>query len=789
MARFQLDRTQSDWFGAYTSDNVASELTAMVCAQNIALRWPFPQKVRIRPDLQLSRTVAESLTTCRSNRCLAQVCRAQGLWLAKKAMVEEVRGHTGNPWNELADALAKHAMINGLNPMKHEFSALQHFATCNHDVNWSWMQTTHPAMTACFPPLVNQQVMSFPDPDRTIPIMPVERQCPPENTDAVRWQLHLKSANVLASEVRDIRSNGSKRTGQRTLRLDQQWHDAGTHVIGVQEARTQAGKTNTPHYMVLASGAKEARAPLYGCELWLHRTMPICHLPDGTPITFEQATVIVQHADPRRLFVEARLHHTVYSFAVLHAPCLGTQTINEISPHAIINQWWEETSLLCHKYLRSPLSWVLVDANAPLEHADNVHVGPHGAESAARHPRDFAAFLPAHGLLAPSTFAHFHPGQTTTWTHANGKRSRKDYVLLPVQSASLITASWVDIDHDNTFSHEDHLPVAVRCEGWISLPDTKRLPAWDEQALLDPIRCQRFRQALTSLPLPTWDVSVDDHAALYEKQLLTLGRQFFAKKPGKTRTVKLLPDTLAAVCFKRQILDLGRQTGEIRDPAFRAELKLVEKEVYRLVRRVIQSHYDSLIHQLQASGDIHDHRMVYRTLQKLGRKKGMAPNGPRPLPLLKMPSGETASTIVEQQHLWLQQFSQIEAGVVTTWDTLCSQHVAQKMENPMDLEPDAFPTAWDVQVLIAKLKRDKVPGPNMLPPALLKAGGEIAARHLSVLFAKASATAREPLLWKGGVLVPLWKGKQAPSLPEAYRSIFIFPTIQQSCITRPSASI
>ena len=111
------------------------------------------------------------------------------------------------------------------------------------------------------------------------------------------------------------------------------------------------------------------------------------------------------------------------------------------------------------------------------------------------------------------------------------------------------------------------------------------------------------------------------------------------------------------------------------------------------------------------------------------------------------------------------------------------------MENPMDLEPDAFPTAWDVQVLIAKLKRDKVPGPNMLPPALLKAGGEIAARHLSVLFAKASATAREPLLWKGGVLVPLWKGKQAPSLPEAYRSIFIFPTIQQSCITRPSASI
>ena len=417
----QLDRTQSDWFGAYTPDNVASELTAMVCAQNIALWWPLPQKVCIRPDLQLSRTVAESLTTCRSNQCLAQVCRAQGLWLAKKATVEEVRGHTGNPWNELADALAKHAMLHGLDPMKHEFSALQHFATCNHDVNWSWMQTTHTAMTACFPPLVNQQVMSFPDPDRTIPTEPVELQSPPDNASAVRWKLHLKSANVLASEVWDIRSNGSKRSGQRTLRLDQQWHDAGTHVVGVQEARTQSGKTNTPHYMVLASGAKEARAPLYGCELWLHRTMPICHLPDGTPMTFDQAAVVVQHADPRRLFVEVSIHHTVYSFVVLHAPCLGTQTANEISPQAIINQWWEETSMLCHKHIRSPLSWVMVDANAPLEQADNVHVGPHGAESAARHTGDFAAFLPAHGLIAPSTFAHFHHGQTTTWTHANGK--------------------------------------------------------------------------------------------------------------------------------------------------------------------------------------------------------------------------------------------------------------------------------------------------------------------------------------------------------------------------------
>ena len=30
-----------------------------------------------------------------------------------------------------------------------------------------------------------------------------------------------------------------------------------------------------------------------------------------------------------------------------------------------------------------------------------------------------------------------------------------------------------------------------------------------------------------------------------------------------------------------------------------------------------------------------------------------------------------------------------------------------------------------------------------------------------------------PLLWKGGTLIPLWKGKEPPDLPSAYRSIFV----------------
>ena len=55
------------WYGASTIDNISGELTAMIAAQNIVLRWPIPANFCIRPDLSLSRTVAISATTCRSN--------------------------------------------------------------------------------------------------------------------------------------------------------------------------------------------------------------------------------------------------------------------------------------------------------------------------------------------------------------------------------------------------------------------------------------------------------------------------------------------------------------------------------------------------------------------------------------------------------------------------------------------------------------------------------------------------------------------------------------------------
>ena len=133
--------------------------------------------------------------------------------------------------------------------------------------------------------------------------------------------------------------------------------------------------------------------------------------------------------------------------------------------------------------------------------------------------------------MVPSTFASIHEGPTTTWTHSTGKKSRKDYILLSQDVAKLASKSWVEVHHDSTFAHEDHLPVVLQCAGWLPTSSTHPTIGWDDRAMLDPAQVDAFQRALRTLPLPAWDIGIDDHAALYEQQLLALGRQFFARKP------------------------------------------------------------------------------------------------------------------------------------------------------------------------------------------------------------------------------------------------------------------
>ena len=336
-----------------------------------------------------------------------------------------------------------------------------------------------------------------------------------------------------------------------------------------------------------------------------------------------------------------------------------------------------------------------------------------------------------------------------------------------VQSSSVCT------DHDGLFDHEDHLPCLLVLEGWHHGLLHPRKQGWDYEAFLDPLNVAQYQRALDSLPMPSWDVSVDDHCDLLESQLHELGQQFFGRRKKTRNRPKLTESTLALIAAKRQFLDLGRATGEIFEEAFKTELALFDKMVKKAVAVDVQAHYDQLITNLESANCLNNSKMVFQILTRLGAKKRATRPVVRPLPLLRDETGTPLLTYAAQQQVWLRKFGEMEAGTMMTLENIKLLNRPGVSANPAEVELALLPDLWTVQRAVKKLKPGKVAGPDGLPSDLVRIGGKPLSTHLAALFAKASIHKTEPIQWKGGRLHPLWKGKKDPRDPNAYRSIYI----------------
>ena len=736
----------------------------------------FPGRVVLRPDLHLSRAIATfDCSTC-SNPILATLIRHLSYCLGERLEVVEVRGHQRHPWNELADRLAKFALSSETSSSLASFILpLHNLATEQFDSHWAWMQHCPRALLHAFPPLCDGQVMQFP-----LSLRRIQKSIPSPHTggtegpDTVQINLKLLTANVLALDTHDDLKQFGRRVGARTQRLDAQWHVQEFNVLGLQETRTPQGVFHSEPYKIWSSGHQALDAICLGCEVWCHRTLPLVTSSSGTTLTLEDFNVIVAFADPRRLIVRFESVSLKFTAVVLHAPCLKRAAGPGHRPLHEVQQWWQCTSQILRTHVRDDLVWYFTDANAPLASAATNLYGLVGAETMNPQGALFEEFLHEHDLLVPCTFEQFHSGATTTWTHPSGTKLRRDYVLASPAAAGLTKSSFVLQDHDSTFEHEDHLPLCLIVDGTLasSGPTQDRL-RWDQDKLQDPALVRKFQAALSTLPLPTWDVNVDDHCRLFETNVLQLARQFFEKTTRSRTRPQLSKSTLSCIAFKRHILDCGRAWGLMQAPDFKTELHAIEKEVKALVHADLQVHYDQVLVRLQEAGDIHNFKEVHRALNRLGARKTKAVTKFQPLPALRKPDGTLASSFTEQQIIWMQQFSEIEAGSQIHWDEL------QRLDRPglgppLDIQSqELFPSPWTLRCSLQKLKRGKVPGLDRLPPDVLKAGAGPLCTQLCALTTKAVAHCKEPLEWKGGLLIPLSKGKSDSADPLGYRSIFI----------------
>ena len=765
-----LDPKHPQWVGATKPDNIAAEFTALLAAQALILQHESQTSFCIRPDLSLSRSLSQQIHTTSAHPVLAQICTLAAMWNAPQTSFEEVRGHTMNPWNDLADAIAKFCTYPEQSAsFQFHFADLHDLALEPHDMAWEWTKQEAETFQACLPPRYEQTVVQFPafdQPSFRCTTLPSDDPLP------VALSLNIASINVLALEHTDQHHEVGRRQGSRTARIDAQFHAAGFQVLGIQEARTASGRFQSENYHIFASGGVGPAAAQLGCELWLHKFLPFSKKPDGENVKLTDGRLVVQIADPRRLVVRVDFGQCSFMFAVLHAPCLQKSQGDGRLPIDKVQQWWIETTDLLLALEPTTFFWGCVDANAGLGSHESPFFGIHGADRTGPQTECFEAFLQQVELFVPSTFQHLHQGPTATWSHSSGAKYRIDYVLANRAAFQLTQKSYTFQDYDGSFTHDDHIPVAVIAKGWTSLECPQARIAWDENALLNPTRCLQFQTALATLPLPTWNVHPNDHCKVYEAQLLALARQFFEKKKSTRRRPQLSADTMQAIAMKRHMLDCGRAMNLMHDADFKIELKCLELQVRKLVRADLTVVFDQLLVQMQEAGQLGDSKAMYAAITRLGGKRHKRATPNRPIPILKKPDGAYAQSFSEQQQIWMDQFSAIEAGILVCPDLV--QEITTNDPMPIDTQQTScFPTAWQIQSAVAQLKRGKTPGPNQLTPSVLKAAGPVFAKQFVVLAAKAASQASEPFDWRGGRLAPLHKGKGPANDPQSYRSIFI----------------
>ena len=730
----RIDSQDSSWLGADHFDNIAAELTAVNAAMIVCLGLERSQVI-IRPDLALSAKLATHHWNCVAHPVLGRLCQVLGSWFRRcSGQFLEVRGHSGDPWHELADAVARHCLgthtaIGTLQLT--EFSRLAK----SPDLAWAWMLDAPATLHRCLPPGSEEGIWQ---------IQPslMKVQCPVLPAATTSWhQLSFVcvSANVLALGTVDPGLEPSS-SSDRAMRLAHQWSQQKVQILGLQETRRAAGIYHAGPYKCFASGAMQCgRALHFGCELWLHQDLPLGAQGIATLRDF-QATIT--HADPRRLIVNLAHDDCQMSFVVLHVPCKTQQcSIEELQA------WWDETLALLQTASLAPIYYMGL-----CRRKCSIGFAPMNSTGTL-----FERAIDELKWYAPTTMSWCHTGSHTTWMHPRGSKARRDYILCSAAAFQLCSRSWIDVHHDGGFGHDDHLPVCLQVSGWLQVPSAQEKTQWDPMAFLDPVKCTAFQEALHTMPIPSWPVHIDAHADQFESSLLSLAKQFFTKQTNERQRPRLTESTRNLIAWKRSCLDYGRKHELMHDPEFKQQLKYIESDVRRRVHADQRLFYEKLIDQLATAGDIHDARTVYRTLTRLGARKSPRTAG-RALPMLRS-SGKPVQSFEQQQRMWLSQFAQVEADCIMAHSEF-RRTLPPTLGIPAeDFDFNAIPTLADVQHQIHRLRRGKAPGPDAIPPDVLKAGGEPLAKQLLILTSKAATQAREPAAWRTGRLIPLHKGK------------------------------
>ena len=608
---------------------------------------------------------------------------------------------------------------------------------------------------------------------------------------AVTKACYLQLASYNALSLLGERNDQTLHAEQgRAQLLRDQFESKGMHIVGIQEARTEPGMIVSHSHLRFCSG--KAEGGLYGVELWVCRSIPIA---DG--IGFHPGEFLVVHAEPRMLFVKYQGQLGAFCLLVAHAPHTGIESSDR-------KEWWEEKFSTIVGQLEC---LVFIDANATAPTEMTVHFGGHTHDLPNKNTSFLEAFVSHNGLFAPSTFEEFQYGPAETWTHrATGRRSRIDYVLLPLSWRWAQLGAWVDADIHVGHAGFDHDCTCLSVSWQQLLSRHSHAKRIDEVALRNPENQDAVREIWASCPQPDWDMNASQHAALVTEHLQQESLRLFPKQSGRQHREHVSPISKElhrrmtrlrrALCTLKKHDNFALCTAVFR--AWRAwkkgkgfrdadqewskllslamarqarELKSVSCQFRKQLRLDRKSFIIGVAEDARNSKP----NEVFAALKPVLKPSKKQTTFPRPLPVLQDEDGVTLESIEEVNARWIRHFAQLEAGKeVDVADFVC--RMLQRQQDtckPAEYLLEDLPSRLELEKAIRKMRYRKAPGPDRLPNELLKVSPGDAATVLYPILLKMICRLEEPLQWKGGQIFSLFKGKGQHSDCQNHRGILL----------------
>ena len=701
-----------------------------------------------------------------------------------------VKGHCGEPGNELVDTLANQASKgNALTDFKPflEFTCESNFAD---SADWFWMLFRGDLVW-------QEQTVTFPAKPTTEPedtCLPISQPAT-SGSDKFKVAFRCASINVLTlkgTAPGDIDLEGGIGGPTRSHIVMQQLSDAGITFFALQETRTTTSRCrHTPDFWLF--GGPATTRGHFGIVVGFSKKLPIA-TGTGGPIYFAESDFAIIAAAPRFLIVRVRSCAFKTILIAAHAPHTGAD-LGDIS------RFWQDLSKQIPPRYSDWPRILLADANARVGTITSSHIGSFQAEADSEKSEPFRNFLAEEALWLPATFEEHQVGEGATWKGL----TRNDFVAISQQWDFHHCRTWVDLSVDVSLTSEDHsaamLELGITTTQRVHRRGQPQQRRFDEESVLETCTGigSSFNEFLTMMTPKDWCLDVHSHARQIEdaivskvddcttrqtkplrkimsdgtwelvQQKRTLRRQLFSYRDLQKKHV------LLACFWSWKIHDGGWD-----DLGFARIQKNLDQNIAislwefrrlgRLVTSAIRQDDRNFFQQLAQEGaDVFEQgtskqfwNVIRRSLPKFRQRRlGLAP--------MKIEG-------LEQQ--WEDYFQDLEVGQATSASALIKNCVRSQNESSVEetISLADLPTLYEIEREFRATTAYRSTGFDPIPSGLFRTCAKgMAQAHYDIIL-KQFLWQTEPIQGKGGPLVVIPKRLQANEVHH-FRGIMLLPTM------------